>query len=146
MKIERAQKKDIKGLLHLYAQLTKNPLPDFDENPDDLWAEILSDPRRFLLVAKSGDAIVSACDLLIVTNLTHSLRPYAFIENVITDEKHQNKGYATAILREAKEIAVRHHCYKIMLMTGSKKESTLNLYRKAGYNDKDKTAFIQWLP
>lgn len=133
-------------MLQLYAQLTKNPLPDFDENLDDLWAEILGDPRRFLLVARNSDTIVSACDLLIVANLTHSLRPYAFIENVITDEKYQNRGYATAILQAAKEIAVRHHCYKIMLMTGSKKESTLNLYRKAGYNDEDKTAFIQWLP
>ena len=29
--------------------------------------------------------------------------------------------------------------------TGSKEESTLNFYIKAGYNYKDKTAFIQWL-
>jgi hypothetical protein len=32
-----------------------------------------------------------------------------------------------------------------MLMTGSKKESTLHFYKKAGYNAEDKTAFIQWL-
>jgi hypothetical protein len=35
--------------------------------------------------------------------------------------------------------------YKIMLMTGSKKESTLSFYEKAGYNRSDKTAFIQWI-
>lgn len=40
-----------------------------------------------------------------------------------------------------------HHinCYKMMLLTGSKKESTLHFYEQAGYNRKDKTAFIQWL-
>ena len=45
----------------------------------------------------------------------------------------------------ASEIAKANNCYKIMLMTGSKKESTLNFYRKAGYNSDDKTAFIRWL-
>ena len=38
-----------------------------------------------------------------------------------------------------------NHCYKIMLLTGSKEESTLNFYRNAGYNSSDKTAFIQWI-
>lgn len=33
-----------------------------------------------------------------------------------------------------------------MLLTGSKEESTLRFYESAGYNKKDKTAFIQWLP
>ena len=31
------------------------------------------------------------------------------------------------------------------LLTGSKKESTLMFYENAGYNRKDKTAFIQWI-
>ena len=35
--------------------------------------------------------------------------------------------------------------YQMMLLTGSKKQSTLNFYEKAGYNSTDKTAFIQWL-
>lgn len=32
-----------------------------------------------------------------------------------------------------------------MLLTGSKRETTLNFYKHAGYNSNDKTAFIQWL-
>lgn len=48
-------------------------------------------------------------------------------------------------LTYAKEIAKKEKCYKIMLLTGSKEESTLNFYRKCGYNSEDKTAFIQWL-
>lgn len=71
--------------------------------------------------------------------------PYAFIENVITDEKHRKKGLATQCLNFAKEIALKENCYKMMLLTGSKKESTLDFYRKAGYNSEDKTAFIQWI-
>lgn len=73
------------------------------------------------------------------------LRPYAFIENVVTHGDYRGKGYATECLSYAKGIAEKTSCYKMMLLTGSKKESTLNFYRNAGYNSTDKTAFIQWL-
>ena len=45
----------------------------------------------------------------------------------------------------AREIALKENCYKLMLLTGSKQESRLNFYRKAGYNSEDKAAFIQWI-
>lgn len=45
----------------------------------------------------------------------------------------------------AKNIAKESGCYKMMLLTGSKEDSTLNFYRNAGYNSTDKTAFIQWI-
>lgn len=77
--------------------------------------------------------------------LTHNQQPYAFVENVITDVEYRNKGLATQCLNYAKELALRENCYKIMLLTGTKKESTLNFYEKAGYNSNDKTAFIQWI-
>ncbi|MDE6725877.1 MAG: GNAT family N-acetyltransferase, partial [Ruminiclostridium sp.] len=89
--------------------------------------------------------IIASCECVIIPNLTHGQRPYALIENVVTDEKYRKKGYATACLDFAREIASKENCYKIMLMTGSKQESTLNFYQKAGYNRNDKTAFIQWI-
>ena len=45
----------------------------------------------------------------------------------------------------AKELAQKADCCKMMLFTGSKNDSSLNFYKKAGYNSEDKTAFIQWL-
>lgn len=42
----------------------------------------------------------------------------------------------------ATDIANRENCYKIMLMTGSKKEGTLNFYRKNSFDSSEKTAFI----
>lgn len=82
---------------------------------------------------------------MIIPNLTHHQQPYAFVENVVTAEDCRNRGLATACLNYAKELAEKENCYKMMLLTGSKKESTLNFYRKAGYNSEDKMAFIQWL-
>lgn len=83
--------------------------------------------------------------LVIVPNLTQGQRPYGLIENVVTDEAHRNRGYASRLLDFAKGIATERRCYKIMLMTGSKTESTWRFYERAGYNRTDKTAFIQWL-
>lgn len=67
-----------------------------------------------------------------------------FVENVVAHGEYRKK-YATACLNFAKKIAEENHCYKIMLLTGSKEESTLNFYRNAGYSSSDKTAFIQWI-
>lgn len=61
------------------------------------------------------------------------------------DCNYRKKGLATDCLNYAKQIALQENCYKIMLFTGSKEESTLNFYEKAGYNSNDKTTFIQWL-
>ena len=80
-----------------------------------------------------------------IPNLTRSVRPYAFVENVVTHAEHRRKGYAGECLAYAKKIAEQENCYKMMLLTGSKKSETLHFYEKAGYNSSDKTAFIQWI-
>ncbi|MGN0675149.1 MAG: GNAT family N-acetyltransferase, partial [Oscillospiraceae bacterium] len=103
------------------------------------------DPNHHIIVAEEDGKIVSSCVCVIIPNLTHNQQPYAFIENVVTDENYRRKGLATACLDFAKEIAMKENCYKMMLLTGSKSESTLNFYERAGYNRKDKTAFIQWI-
>lgn len=69
----------------------------------------------------------------------------AFIENVVTNKEYRGKGFASECLNYAKDIAIQNDCYKMMLLTGTKNESTLNFYKNAGYNSEDKIAFIQWL-
>ena len=143
--IREITENDLDGLLKLYTQLHGNLLPEKSDTLNQLWIEILSDRNHHIIVYEEKGEIVSSCVCVIVPNLTHGQRPYALIENVITDERYRKKGYATACLDFAKEIAKKESCYKIMLMTGSKEESTLNFYKKAGYNSNDKTAFICWL-
>lgn len=136
---------DFQGLMELYMQLHDNPMPEKTPEIIEKWNKIINDKDHHIVVAEEDGKIVSSCVCVIIPNLTHGQRPYAFIENVITDENYRGKGLATQCLNYAKEIAIHNNCYKMMLLTGSKKESTLNFYRKAGYNSEDKTAFIQWL-
>ncbi|SFC94310.1 Ribosomal protein S18 acetylase RimI [Ruminococcus albus] len=129
----------------LYMQLHDNPFPEKDERVTAIWERILADPDHHIIVCEEDGKIVSSCVCVIIPNLTHGQRPYAFVENVITDENYRNRGLATACLDYARDIAIRENCYKMMLLTGSKKDSTLRFYERAGYNKNDKTAFISWL-
>lgn len=145
MIIREVEAEELHDLLLLYTQLHDNLIPDNNHVPKELWGKILSDENHHIVVAVEGEKIVSSCVILIVPNLTHAQRPYALIENVITDTSYRKKGIATACLNYAKEIALKENCYKIMLLTGAKENGTLNFYEKAGFNRHDKTAFIQWL-
>lgn len=145
MQIREVNKDDLQQLLELYTYLHENAMPSPDENLERLWHSILADKNHHIVAAFIGDKLISSCVMIVVPNLTHNQRPYALIENVITHIEYRNKGYATAVLNFARELAKEGNCYKIMLLTSSKKESTLSFYEKAGYNRHDKTGFIQWL-
>ena len=143
--IREIAEKDLDGLLRLYMQLHDNPFPEKNDRVLGVWKSILDDKNHHLIVAEENGEIIASCVCVVIPNLTRGQRPYAFIENVITDKDHRKKGYATACLNFAREIAVRENCYKMMLLTGSKEKGTLDFYEQAGYNRNDKTAFIQWL-
>ena len=136
---------ELDGLLQLYTQLHGNPIPEDTQALRVLWRHIVEDPLHHIIVAVEEERIVSSCVCVIVPNLTHGQQPYALIENVIIDEAHRGKGLATDCLNFAREIAREAGCYKMMLLTGSKEESTHRFYQRAGYNANDKTAYIQWL-
>ena len=145
IKIREIIQDDLEDLLKLYEQLGPNPFVQVDEHILDVWNKILQNKDYHIVVAEDEEnsKIVSSCTCVIIPNLTHNQRPYAVVENVVTDQNFRGKGYATSCLDFAKEIAIKNNCYKLMLMTGSKKEATLNFYRNAGYTDKTKTAFDQ---
>ena len=136
---------DLQELLELYLFLHEDNVPDIDEHLKDMWEQIIHDENHYIIVNEKDGIIVASCVCVIIPNLTRNVRPYAFVENVVTHEKYRKQGLATECLAYAKEIAVKNNCYKMMLLTGSKSEETLNFYKQAGYNSEDKTAFIQWL-
>ena len=143
--VREAEKKDLDELLKLYLFLHEDSIPENNEHLRNTWTRILQDPNHHLIVNEIDGKIVSSCVCVIIPNLTRNVRPYAFVENVVTHEAYRGKGYAGACLQYARQIAEKENCYKMMLLTGSKKPETLAFYEKAGYNSSDKTAFIQWL-
>lgn len=143
--IREINRNDFQGLMKLYMQLHNNSMPEDTAEIAELWNRIVDDKNHHIIVAEEDGKIVSSCVCVIIPNLTHNQQSYAFIENVVTDKDYRKRGFATKCLNYAKDIALKENCYKLMLLTGSKEESTLNFYRQAGYNSEDKTAFIQWI-
>ncbi|MDD4112856.1 MAG: GNAT family N-acetyltransferase [Herbinix sp.] len=137
---------ELSELLGLYRQLH----PDDPDVSDDkmlmeIWGAIYNDPNLYYIVVEVDGEIVSSCNISIIRNLTRNLRPYGLVENVITDSDQRHKGYASMALNKALEIAKENNCYKVMLLTGSKKEETLKFYEHAGFVRGIKTGFIKTL-
>lgn len=143
--IREIKDSDFQQIMELYTHLHEKDVPEKDERVSAVWESILADKNHHIIVAETEGKIISSCVCVIIPNLTRNQRPYAFVENVVTHSDYRGKGIATACLDYARDIAKSENCYKLMLLTGSKNENTLNFYRRAGYNSEDKTAFIQWL-
>ena len=143
--VREAEREDLKGILELYLCLHETSIPRQSEHLAHTWEQILQDENHHLIVNEMEGKIVSSCVCVIIPNLTRNVRPYAFIENVVTHTDFRGRGLAAECLDHAKEIAQKNGCYKMMLLTGSHDEKTLDFYKRAGYNSVDKTAFIQWL-
>lgn len=143
--IREARHEDLQQILELYLHLHETVVPEESEELHCAWEKIVSDDDHHLIICEVDGKIVSSCVCVIIPNLTRGVRPYAFVENVVTHAEYRGKGYATAGLNYARELAQKENCYKMMLLTGSKSPETMAFYQNAGYNSTDKTAFIQWL-
>lgn len=143
--VREIKENELNELLELYLYLHEKSVPEEDGYLKQTWKTIMQDANHHIIVKIADDKIVSSCVCVIIPNLTRGVRPYAFIENVVTHADYRGKGYASECLNFAKEIATQMNCYKMMLLTGSQKETTHNFYKNAGYNCTDKTAFVQWL-
>ena len=133
---------ELPQLLHLYTHLHPDdnllPLGDAAE----IWQSIERDPNQRFCGTYWNDALVSACTLIVIPNLTRGGRPYALIENVVTHPDYRRQGCGTAVLKYALEGAWSRNCYKVMLLTGSQNEATLRFYENAGFERGVKTGFV----
>ena len=143
--VREARKDDLDALLNLYLFLHEDSIPEHNLHLRNTWEQIINYRNHHIIVNEVDGLIVSSCVCVIIPNLTRNVRPYAFVENVVTHGDYRKKGLASACLDYAREIARKENCYKMMLLTGSKDPNTLRFYESAGYNSSDKTAFIQWL-
>lgn len=143
--IREVTEKDFNGLSDLYTHLHNNKPVPFDDKTEKIWKEILADKNHHVIVAEEDGKIVSSCVLVVVPNLTHNQQPYGLIENVVTNKDYRKRGLASQCMAFAKQIARENNCYKIMLLTGTRKRSTHRFYRKNGYNSIEKTGYIQRL-
>ena len=140
LNIREAQSGDLPQLQQLYRHLT----PDDPICPADdalaILQRFLSYPGSAILIGEADGVLATSCTLVVIPNLTRGGRSYGLIENVVTHSDWRNRGFGRLILQAAAERAWAAGCYKVMLMTGSKKPSTLEFYRSVGF-EQSKTGF-----
>jgi len=140
LEIRSAVRDDLVSLLHLYEQLNPGDSGLDGRLASGIFKRFTESPGNAILLGILNDAIVTSCTLVVIENLTRGGTPYALIENVITDQHFRKRGFGKAILTEAVSRAWEHDCYKVMLLTGSKKPSTIQFYNSVGF-EQNKTGF-----
>jgi len=144
MAIREAREDDFGEVLRLYRQLQPGDPILSDGRDFEAFRTILDREGLTIFVLEDGNAIRSTCYLNVIPNLTRSARPYAVIENVVTDSDHRGKGFGKRVLIHALDAAWKAGCYKAMLQTGSKRESTHAFYRSCGFSGTDKHGYVAY--
>ena len=138
--IRAGAEEDLPQLLDLYRQLSGDETQVSKTTAVQVFNYFLAYKGSQIFIGQLESKIVTTCTVVIVPNLTRNGMPYGLIENVVTEQSHQKKGYGRAVLKTAVEHAWSNNCYKVMLLTGSNDPKTHKFYSGCGFKQ-DKTGF-----
>ncbi len=101
-RVREAQSRDFEPLMTLYRQLQPADPVVTDGHDRRVFETITASEtlRLFVLEDHLGE-LRASCYLNVIPNLTRAARPYAVIENVITDEAIRGRGFGRAVIRHA---------------------------------------------
>lgn len=139
--VRSAAERDLPEVLNLYRYLHPHDPPLETATAERVWTTLLSSNFMTVIVAQAAEALVASCTLAIVPNLSRGARSYGVIENVVTHADYRRLGLGRRVLAHALDLAWQVDCYKVLLATGSKRETTLRFYEKAGFLRGGKTYF-----
>ena len=142
MRVREAVGGDFLGVLRLYRQLQPDDPAITDGRDREVFDVILGALGLTIFVVEVGGEIVATCYLNVIPNMTRAARSYAVVENVVVDEGFRGRGYGKAVLRHALRAAWAAGCYKVMLQTGSSRESTLGFYRACGFSADGRAGYV----
>ncbi len=133
---------DLAAVCRLYAELQPNDPPwPSEADAAAALARVLDHPGVTVFLAEVDGVAVSTCTLIVSPNFSRGARPFAMIENVVTRRDQRQRGHGRQVVAHAIEFARALGCYRVTLMTGSKREETLRFYETTGLKRGTKTAF-----
>jgi len=145
--VRRLRADDLEGLLGLYRHLYDVDLPEVAPGARAaVWDQILHDDAQYYLGAFVGERLVASAFVTIVPNVGRGGRPFAVIENVVTDRAHQRHGHGRAVMKGLVEHAFGVGCYKVMLQSSIVRDGAHAFYESLGFRGDTKRAFVLRAP
>lgn len=137
--IREATEADLPRLLDLYFQLSQlgarpesAPQPVTEAHRATLRA-LRADPRATCLVLEVDGRVVGTLTVYILANLSHGARPFAVVENVVTDAAVRGRGWGRLLMAHAEELARRQGCYRIVLTSHRRRTDAHRFYERLGF-------------
>ena len=141
MEFRRLTFSDLASLLNLYRQLDEDDDQCAFEQSEEIWREIDNNPNIQYFGAIDNGKVVSTCYAVYIPNLTRGNRGICFIENVVTDKEYRKRGLASQVIDMAIAFAKDHHCYKVILQSGTARTEAHQFYEQKGFSGVSKKAF-----
>jgi GNAT superfamily N-acetyltransferase len=133
---------DFESVQRLYRQLHPGDPVPADQALRAIFEQILATRGLHIFVLEVEERVVATTYLNVIPNLTRSASPYAVIENVVVEESLRGTGLGKQVMAGTLAAAWEAGCYKAMLMTGSRRPSTLAFYEACGFSPDAKSAFL----
>lgn len=137
--IREATEADLPRLLDLYFQLSQlgsrpeaAPRPVTEAHRAALRV-LHADPRATCLVLEADGQVVGTLTLYVLANLSHGGRPFAVVENVVTDAAVRGRGLGRLLMTRAEELARQHGCYRIVLTSHRRRVDAHRFYERLGF-------------
>lgn len=130
MTIRAAVDGDLEAVVALLGELHDPPDAVADAV---MWAAMLEQAGRVVLVADDGGHVAGTADLLIVPNLTRDARSWMQIENVVVALRFRRRGIGRALMDAAEQQARDADCYKIQLLSARHRDDAHQFYAALGY-------------
>jgi len=136
-----ASKEDLPGILSLYRQLNPDDVLPEISTAEAIWKIIDTNEGFRFFIAEENGKIISCCNCAIIPNLSRRGKSFAVIENVITDTAYRRRGIGKQVMLHAIQFAKTGNCYKVILLSSSKRTEAHEFYRSIGFNGESKKGF-----
>lgn len=130
---------DFSAATRLYRILTRDPVPVSDSR--EAFAAVINHLGTSILGVEEEGSIIAMTTLHLLPIMTSGGRPYATIENVVTDPEYRGHGYGRQVLQACMDRAKSANAYKIMLLTGEAR-GALGFYEKLGFSAREKHGMV----
>ena len=137
---------DEQKIVGIYNSAFGSDFPFFYRTEESwLWRYVnrpLFEPNSILIAEEDGKAVASVVMTYANLMIEGVPRSFALVDDVATLPEYRNKGYATALMERAVEIAEEKQCYAIHLVADPDGPAS-RIYEKIGFSTITKLDFMQ---